>query len=119
LDNSWAARRMSSARWTALSGVSAKPGNLFDHWADHIEAILDAAVGGAAHARNGVEFVGIDEHVLVDDTIAHVEANHFADDHGAAPGLVAHFNNVVDDALHIDGRFQHARGFYDIARDGR
>ena len=79
----------------------------------------DAAVGGAAQARDGLELVGIDEHVFVNDTIPHVKADHFADDDAAAPGFVADLDNVVDDALHVDRRFEHARGLDDFAGDGR
>src|SRR6266436_1042884 len=92
---------------------------LFDHRADHVETIPDATIRGAAHARDGVELVGIDEHVFVYDSVAHVEQNHFADHDGAAPRLVADFDDMVNLAFHIDRRFEHARGLDDVTRHGR
>src|SRR5580698_10617491 len=96
-------------RCTAFKGVFKRAIPLFfDHRPEHVKAVTDAAVGGSAQTRHGLELVGIDEHVFVNDTIPDVKADDFADHDAAAHGLVADLDNVVDSALQIDRRFEHA-----------
>src|SRR5690348_11843582 len=90
-------------RCTAFKGVFKRAIPLFfDHGPGHGKALADAAIGVAAQTRDRLEFVGIDEHVFVNDTIPHVKTDHFHN-HDAAPHrLTADFDDVVDFAFHVD-----------------
>src|SRR5579862_7370524 len=90
-------------RCTAFKGVFKRAIPLFfDHRPEHVKAVTDAAVRGAAQARDGFQFVGIDEHVFVNDTILHVKTDHFADHDAATHGPGADFDDVVDTAFQVD-----------------
>jgi hypothetical protein len=90
----------------------------------HLEAIEGARVHRAAHAADGVEFVGIDfvaailvAHFVIEKRLENMEAQDFAKDQNAAAGLVADADDLMQAALHLHLAFGHARGLYQVARD--
>src|SRR4029078_211652 len=61
-------------RCTALKGGFKRAIPLcFARGPGHVKALADAAIGGAAQARDRLECVGIDEHVFVNDTLPHLK----------------------------------------------
>src|ERR1700730_9182565 len=102
-------------RCTAFKGVLRRGiPLLFDDGPDHVEAVVNVYVGGAAQAPDGVKPLRINGHVFINDSIAHMEAYHFADYYTSAPGLVADLDDVEDFAFHINRRFEHTRRLDDI-----
>src|SRR4029077_1017109 len=92
---------------------------LFNDGPNHVEAVVNVDVGGAAQAPDGVEPLRVDDHIFTNHTIANMEADHFANHHTSASGLVADLDDVEDFTFHIHRRFEHTRRLNEIAGYGR
>ena len=85
---------------------------------DEFDAVAGADPGVAGHAAHGVEAGGIDAEVL-DEILAHVEADDLAQHDDAAAGSVAGVDDLEQLALHLGRRLGHARRADGLAGDRR